>query len=184
MPAPTFLLILPHRIKLTDMKTLYLLRHGKSSWEEAGKDDHDRSLLDKGVQKTALIADYLSGKSEIPQLVICSTAKRARQTLKVLSEKLGIRKKAIIYDKALYEKEADDFFELLCQADDATESVMLVGHNPSISEFAAKLCRCIPEEMPTSSVFALELHCDHWQDAISCRASKKFLNTPKMLGKE
>jgi phosphohistidine phosphatase len=163
------------------MKTLYLMRHAKSSLDMAGISDHDRPIIEKGKRRTELIAQHLKQNEEVPQLILCSTAKRARETAKIIASSFELKKKQVVYQKEIYELDTNGLFDLLFSLPDDVERVLMIGHNPVISELATLLSRCPYEDMPTSAVHAVELHCEKWVDAASCRCNKKFYISPKML---
>jgi phosphohistidine phosphatase len=119
------------------MKALYLLRHAKSSWDDPARPDHERPLAGRGRKAGTAIGRYLADNGIAPQLVLCSTAKRARQTL----ERLGaaIAGADIHYEDALYDASATQLLERLRAVEHGVESVLLVGHNPAIQALVLKL---------------------------------------------
>jgi phosphohistidine phosphatase len=112
---------------MDDRKQLYVLRHAKSSWDEPGIDDHDRPLAPRGRHAAEAMAAHVRAHGIGPELVICSSARRARETLDAV-DPTGQR----LIEPAVYSASATDLLQRLRQVPDATESVMVVGHNPTL----------------------------------------------------
>src|SRR5437773_2595123 len=108
-------------------KTLYLLRHAKSSWEDPRLADHDRPLAPRGRRASKAIGEYLRRQSRTPRLVLCSSSERTRETLKRISAGLGGGPEVLIEER-LYTASAGALLERLHELDARLESVMLIGH--------------------------------------------------------
>jgi phosphohistidine phosphatase len=119
------------------VKTIYLLRHAKSSWDDPSALDHDRPLAPRGRKALPVIAGYIVRAGVRPQLVLCSSAMRAQQTYAGIASALGHPE--VLVDDGLYEASSDDLLDRLRHLPDDVESVMLVGHNPAIWQLAAGL---------------------------------------------
>ncbi len=142
-------------------KRIYLLRHAKSGWAEPGGRDFDRSLSDAGFAEAELLAETAADKNYRPDLVVCSTAKRCRQTAdaigRVFSGLVEFR-----YVDALYNAPADTYLEI-ANSTRGVDALMLVGHNPAIEEVFASLCgndvmaRTVPEGYPTSGLAVIDV---------------------------
>jgi phosphohistidine phosphatase len=119
-------------------KTLYLLRHAKSSWDDPSLPDHERPLAPRGRRACEVIAAHLDREHIRPQLVLCSSATRARETLELVG--LGSHIEAeILTEDGLYEATAADLLARLHLVDDEVASVLLVGHHPAIQDLAVCL---------------------------------------------
>ncbi len=116
------------------VRSLYLLRHAKSSWDDGGLDDHARPLSARGEAAARDMATYLRREAVEPALVLCSTAVRARQTLASLPITAEI-----CYEDGLYGASATSLLDRLHGVADVVGSVMVVGHNPGLHELAV-LC--------------------------------------------
>jgi phosphohistidine phosphatase len=120
------------------MRTLYLLRHAKSSWDESGLPDHDRPLASRGRRATRLLAEHLRREGISPQLVLCSFARRARETLDGIAPALG-EEAEVQVEADLYGATAGDLIERLHTIPDEVQSAMLIGHNPTMQSVALSL---------------------------------------------
>jgi len=165
------------------MKRIYLVRHGKSAWDTATLHDHDRPILPKGEWKTRMIAEYLIKQQLIPACIISSTAARAAATARILTQILGIDPSMLFFDKRLYDCAATTCYDVLIELADQIPSVMLVGHNPGISEFASLLAKSPVTVFPTSAVMGIDADLETWTDVPLCAAQKLFFVTPSMLKK-
>ncbi|MGH2945214.1 MAG: phosphohistidine phosphatase SixA [Solirubrobacteraceae bacterium] len=150
------------------MKRLYLLRHAKSSWKEPGLSDHDRPLAGRGRRAANAIARHLREQGIEPQLVLCSPARRARETLEPIEPALGRR--AVRVEPELYGASVGALLEQLRAVRDDLESVMLVGHNPGLQQLALALARPAPEldeleaKYPTAALVTLAFPGPSWRD--------------------
>jgi phosphohistidine phosphatase len=140
------------------MKTLHLLRHAKSDWSEPAVADHDRPLNRRGKQARTIVATHVAGWHV--DLVVCSTARRARQTAKPVVAALGCR---VQYEEALYAAVPSRLVEIVRTLSDRNVSVMLVGHNPSLEELTAWLCGQSPD-YPTAALGTIDLSLDRWDE--------------------
>ncbi len=157
------------------MKTLHLLRHAKSDWGDRALPDHDRPLNARGKRARRRVAEHVTGWKV--DLVVCSTARRARDTAKPVVEALGCR---VRYDDALYATDADGLLTVVHALDDKDSSAMLVGHNPSMEELTELLCGDTPA-YPTAALATVELAVDRWTDASpGCGTLAAFV-TPAQL---
>jgi phosphohistidine phosphatase len=119
------------------MKTLHLLRHAKSSWKHADLDDHERPLSKRGRQTAKSIAADLRRAKIAPDLVICSTAVRARQTLDPIGKALKPAK--VVLERGLYEVAQQKIWKHLWKLPESADCVLLIGHNPGLHDLALEL---------------------------------------------
>jgi phosphohistidine phosphatase len=150
------------------MKRLYLLRHAKSSWKDTSLPDHDRPLAGRGRRAAKAIARHLREQDLEPQLVLCSTARRARETLDRIQPALGGPTAELEHD--LYAASADALLERLRRVPDTVASVMLIGHNPGLQELALDLAGSphtvseLATKFPTAALATLEIPASSWQE--------------------
>ncbi len=113
-------------------RELIVLRHCKSDWDNAIRQDEQRPLSQRGVNNATTLGLWMSNQSLSADLVLCSTAVRARQTLELVNEGLEISAKNIQFDKALYLASLPTLLQCLSEVDQSFHSVMVVGHNPGL----------------------------------------------------
>jgi phosphohistidine phosphatase len=143
------------------VKTLHLLRHAKSDWGDASLADHDRPLNKRGKRARVTVAEHAAGMPV--DLVVCSTARRARATAKPVVAALGC---PVEYDPAVYGADADGLLDVVHALDDGLDAVMLVGHNPSMEELTETLCGSSPA-YPTAALGSVQLAVDRWVEVVA-----------------
>jgi phosphohistidine phosphatase len=149
-------------------RTIYLLRHAKSSWK-TGLPDHERPLAPRGRRAAKAIRRHLQDQGIQPELVLCSTASRARETLERIEPALGGAADVRI-EPELYGAGADALLDRLRSVPDAAGSVMLIGHNPGLQLLALDLARPGPElreleeKYPTAALATLAFRGASWRD--------------------
>ena len=153
------------------MKTLLIMRHAKSSWEEEGQSDHERPLNDRGLRDAPRMGEFLVKKGFTADAILTSSAKRARRTAEAVAQAMN-RVEHVEAIDALYLADPLVYLASLRHLPEEARVVLIVGHNPGISEWASKLTRRMVE-MPTAAVACVTLPIDDW-DAIN-------LGTPGML---
>jgi phosphohistidine phosphatase len=126
---------------------LLLLRHAKSSWDDAGLDDHDRPLASRGRRGAKLVAGHMHEAGIAPDLVLCSSARRTRETLELITPALA-EETEVLVEGELYAASEDELLERLRDVPESAGSAMLIGHNPGIEQLALWLARS-GEERPT-----------------------------------
>jgi phosphohistidine phosphatase len=120
------------------MLTLSLLRHAKSSWKNPTLPDRERPLATRGVTDAPLMGKAMAERGIDPELVLCSSARRTRDTLALVLPELKVEPK-VVYDDALYHASPQAMLEMLRGVQPGANRVMLVGHNPEIQSFALDL---------------------------------------------
>jgi phosphohistidine phosphatase len=147
-------------------RRLYLLRHAKSSWKEPGLADHDRPLAGRGRRAAKAIRRHLQDQGIEPELVLCSTARRARQTLEGIEPALG--RGGIRVEAELYGAGPADLLARLQEVAAAVGSVMVIGHNPGLEELAVlvardgSLVRELEAKFPTGALATLAFRGADW----------------------
>lgn len=150
------------------MKRLYLLRHAKSSWKDTSLPDHDRPLAGRGRRAAKAIARHMREHGVEPELVLCSTARRARETLDRIASALG--SPTVRVESELYAASAPALLERLRGIPDTVESVMVIGHNPGLQELALELARPasaaseLAAKYPTGALATLAFDASSWQE--------------------
>ena len=145
-------------------RTLYLLRHAKSSWDDPTIPDRDRPLAPRGCRDCELVAEHLRRHEITPWLVLCSSSTRTRQTLEGVSAGFSYPVEALI-EHGLYGATAAELLDRLRLVGGSVGSVMLIGHQPAIQELALSLVRteqdrdALSDKFPTGGLATLELAC-------------------------
>jgi len=165
------------------MKTLYIVRHAKSSWDSPELADHDRPLNRTGIKKTKLVIDYLQNKKVMPDLMISSSALRAKDTAIQIALGLGYPPDKIIIDKNMYHASSDTIFNEIYALSDTIKSVMFFGHNPTLTYFVNQFLEPPIVNLPTTGIVAVEFATDKWTEIGSAKYRNRFTIFPKMLKK-
>ncbi|MFO1043353.1 MAG: histidine phosphatase family protein [Planctomycetaceae bacterium] len=152
------------------MKTLLLLRHAKSSWKDSELPDHDRPLKPRGIKAARRIGRLLREQNLIPERILCSTATRARETLRLAEEEFP-QKSATEFIAALYHCAPREFVTALHNVEDNVHSVMIVGHNPGMEEWLQSLIGQ-PGVMPTGCLVQMALPVDNWSQVTESTRSE------------
>ena len=160
------------------MKTLYLLRHAKSSWDDASLKDFDRPLNQRGLKAAPRIGVYLRQHKVRPDVVISSPAVRAKQTTKIVAEAAGLTN--VTFNEAIYEAGAQKLFHIVESFEDRVESALMVGHNPGFEELLAALTG-ENQRMPTAALACIELDVEKWSDLTAGAGKLKWLVRAKDL---
>lgn len=164
------------------MKKLYLVRHAKSSWKLEGIQDMDRPLKGRGVTDAYSTSEWLRQQGEIPDYIISSPATRALHTGLIFAKNLDYPLSEIEIDKKIYHASTRDLLEVVYNFDDAYESVMLFGHNPTITDFVNKCIDHRIDNVPTTGVACLKFAQDSWKE-IDKKAELVFFDYPKRRNK-
>jgi phosphohistidine phosphatase len=157
------------RVMLSLVRTLYLLRHAKSSWDDAALADENRPLAPRGRKAARKVAAYMDANGIRPDLVLCSPALRTRQTLELVRGALGTHSD-VRHEPALYGADEQELLEVVRGLPDAARSALVIGHNPGLQRFALELARSgdglerLREKMPTAALAALDLDAERWVD--------------------
>lgn len=145
------------------MKTLLLMRHGKSSWKDESLEDFDRPLKKRGRHDVPRMAEMMREECLIPDYVLASPAVRCRETVELLAENLDLDDDMIEYVEEFYQAEMDDYLDTLIDVVDSFMKVMIVGHNPTLEALLQTLTGEI-EPLPTSAVACVKLGISSWEE--------------------
>jgi len=168
-------------------KRLYVLRHAKSSWEGLGLDDHERPLAPRGRRALKVLSSYMRSQAIEPSLVLCSTARRTRETLEGV-EPGGQH----VIEPELYAVSPGALLERLREIPEGTASVMLIGHNPAVQVLVLRLAAAddsspvagelgeVQRKFPTGALATLEFDCP-WDKLGPGKARLTGFVRPKQL---
>ena len=160
------------------MKTLYLLRHAKSSWSSPSLDDFDRPLNKRGIRSAPFMGEILLKKNISPELIISSPALRAITTAKIIAEKLKYSFSNIRKDKKIYQASTLDLLNVIKQTNNKLKFLMLVGHNPGMTDIINLISDKRLDNLPTAGIVCLKKEADSWEE-IDDKWSFEFIEYPK-----
>ncbi len=172
------------------MKRLCLMRHAKSDWNQPEKEDSERTLNKRGVKSAAFLAGFIVDQGWTPDHALCSTAVRARSTIKPLAEKLE-GSCAVDYRDDLYMAMPKTLLNAVQQLDDNDETVLIVAHNPGLEMLAVALADAASNDMsalmadhfPTGALAVFEFDVDTWRDIKEGAGRACFYGKPRELMK-
>ena len=142
------------------MKTLFLLRHAKSSWDYPELRDVERPLNGRGKRDAPVMGQWISEHFPPPQLIISSHSVRTLATISKVAHSMGIKGKEIQTDENLFHASAARLKKVMQALPEKVESLMLVAHNPGITDFANSLCpNHAIENIPTCGLYVIRFHC-------------------------
>jgi phosphohistidine phosphatase len=161
------------------MKTLYLLRHAKSSWADVSLADFDRPLNDRGLDAAPFMGRFIAENNFIPDAILTSPARRAEQTARLVKEAAAIPH-SIKFDERIYEASPQMLSQVVSELDDGLTSAMLIGHNPGIEGFIRFLTGTL-EPMPTAALAVIDLSIQKWDEISANKGAVEHIARPKEL---
>ncbi|HEX5670827.1 MAG TPA: histidine phosphatase family protein [Sulfuricurvum sp.] len=144
------------------MKTLYLIRHAKSEWDNPLLKDFDRPLNKRGKKNAPFMGNVLAKAHIHPDLILSSPAVRAKMTAIEIAKKIGYDSDSIFYNKSLYAASCDEIQRVLKSIPSNHKTVFLIGHNPGLTEFAEYVSGHSIENIPTCGIVCVKLKEDDW----------------------
>jgi phosphohistidine phosphatase len=159
------------------MKTLYILRHAKSSWPDTSLADFDRPLNERGLSAAPFIGEMMARQGIQPEVIISSPAKRAIHTAELVKEASGSNT-PVRYEERIYEASPQALKLVVAQIGEEFDSAMIVGHNPGI-EGLIKYLTDRSERMPTASLAAISLDVGGWNEITAGSGELLFLIRPR-----
>jgi phosphohistidine phosphatase len=161
------------------MKVLYVTRHAKSDWSNLDLDDFDRTLNERGKTDAPLMAAKIKGQGIAVDCILSSPAERAFTTSKKMAAVLGYPEHKINTDLRLYHANKDTLLEVSRALENHYRSVMLVGHNPGLTEFVNRLVNQPMDNIPTCGIVAVSLSIASWQSLNWGDGKRLFFYFPK-----
>ena len=162
-------------------RSLVLIRHTKSSWGDFSLPDFDRPIKKDRIDDAKNMASHLKTLGIEPDLIICSPAKRTRQTAEYFYDKLKYNANKVDFDKRIYESTVEEVLQVVREVEAEVKTLVIIGHNPSLTHFANMFAENTIDEVPTTGVVWLEFTVKDWEiyKLTPCRL-KAFL-TPKTI---
>ncbi len=164
-----------------NMKKLFIARHAKSSWDDFSISDFDRPILNQGKKKTLKVAEALKKDNILPDLIMSSTARRAKETTLLLAQGLGYPVDKIDFKESFYHAYDDEILAELYGLDDSINSVMVVGHNPTLTDLVNQFAAKYIDNLSTSAVACITFKTDDWSKLMTCRHNLDFMLRPGEL---
>ena len=162
------------------MKTVLILRHGKSDWDADFNHDHERPLAKRGRRAAKRMGRFLSQAGPLPDYVLCSSAVRTRRTLE-RARKAGEWDAPVHVTDALYLADTEDVVDVLRTAPEEAETVLIVGHEPTCSETISALIGGGDVRFPTAAMARIDLDVDAWEDIDFDTGVLQWLVIPKAI---
>lgn len=158
-------------VRMMEMRRLYLLRHAKSSWDDPALDDFERCLNARGREAARAMGRHMVAAAIRPDMVLCSSAKRTRETWAIVSK--GLAGVPVSFEGGLYAAAKGDLLKRLRLLDDHLRSALVIGHNPGLERLAAALSAGhgdsaaiarMEVKFPTCTLAVLECEIGHWAE--------------------
>jgi len=144
------------------MKTLIMMRHAKSSWKDPNLTDHQRPLNKRGKKDAPRMGELLRKQALLPELILCSTAERARMTAKLFIKSSGFNGE-IRFLNDLYSADTKSYLKILSTLEDDFNRIMVIGHNPELEDLQEMITGKW-HRLTTAAIAVLELPIERWED--------------------
>lgn len=161
------------------MKSLILIRHAKSSWENFSVRDFDRPLNDRGKRDAPKMAERMVNRNVVPDMILVSTAKRARKTAEHFIDAWKLKEDSVRFMEELYLASSPMFIRILSQLPPEVNSVAIVSHNNGLTDFANELTNTRIDNIPTCGIFAVKVNIEDWKQFVEAEKEFWFFDSPK-----
>lgn len=161
------------------MKTLMLLRHAKSDWEDVSLPDFDRPLAARGRRDAPRVGKALRKRGSLPELIISSPAARAKATIDAVIKTAKLEGE-LRFDEAIYGASSAELMKVIRRLRDNIACSLLVGHNPGLEDLVERLTGS-RDRMPTAALACIEFQIDRWEDVEDGKGRLAWLVTPKQV---
>jgi len=146
------------------MKTLYLIRHAKSSWGDLSLSDFDRPLNERGKRNAPFMGKIIRSKGIKPDLIVSSPAKRAYSTAKKIAKEIGYKTENIKTESSIYEADVRTLLKVVNELSANAKTVMLFGHNPGFTDFTNYLSGANISNIPTCGMVCIRFSTSKWEE--------------------
>ena len=163
------------------MKSVFIIRHAKSSWDEPDLPDVVRPLSNRGKKASKIIGQYLAKLHEKPDLMISSPASRAYHTATNVAQILGYRLKSIAVQPEIYFEGEQGVLNVLRNLEDKYENIFIFGHEPTCSDITETLCGQVISKFATASIAKIDLNIDKWKDIYQSKGKLNFFISPRQI---
>ncbi len=169
--------------KYKQMKTLFIVRHGKSSWDFPDLPDKKRPLLNKGINRTRKIGKHLADNNIKVDLIISSPAVRAFETARIIANEIHYPIEKIEIIDSIYGSDEENILEIIENLSNEINSVMIFGHNPTFTYFSNYFLEDKLDWLPTSGTVSVSFQTDDWSKIESVKRKINFVLTKKSINK-
>ena len=145
-------------------KTLFIVRHGKSTWDYHGIEDIDRPLKERGIQNAYDTAGFLKDQDQLPEMIYTSPATRAFHTAIIFARVLNFSEDKLFVKNDLYMANVDDILQVIAETSSRVNSLMIFGHNPGFTDITNYLSELSLSNLPTSGLVMLTFASEEWKD--------------------
>lgn len=160
-------------------KTLFILRHAKSSWDDFSMSDFDRPLTKRGISDANLLASCLKDELSCIELVVSSSAARAAHTANIFCDTVRIPHDKLVLKKNIYESSVGELMRVVAALPPELHCVMLVGHNPTFTSFVNEFLSQGIANLPTAGLVRLDFDVDSWSNISKKRLRASWFDFPK-----
>jgi phosphohistidine phosphatase len=161
------------------MKTLYLIRHAKSSWDYPDLEDFERPLSKRGRKSALLMGTILKKLNAAPDLVLSSPANRAAMTARMIADAIHYPLDRIQYTETIYLSDETVLIQVIQNMNDSVKRAMLIGHNPGLTGLANTIADEPINDIPTGGVCCMDLDIASWEEIREHGGKLRFFEFPK-----
>jgi len=161
------------------MKNIIFVRHAKSSWESFSIPDHDRPLNARGKRDATNMGKKLKELGIIPEIILSSSAKRAKKTAKKIASELNIEN--ILIEEELYHAPPIIFMQIISKITEQYKNVMIVAHNPAMTDIINNFTNDSIFNVPTTGIFSVKFNVNNWQEVSFENGKLQDFIYPKMF---
>lgn len=163
-------------------RRLTLIRHAKSSWKDQSLDDRDRPLNKRGENDAPMMGKRLLARGARPSLIMTSPARRARRTARLIAKEIGYPREFIQREDELYLGSPEQILATVARQDNAFHDIVVVGHNPGLTELATRLSGLAIDNVPTCGLVALRVEGDDWLSLEPGNCRLEYFDYPRKRG--
>ena len=163
------------------MKQLWIIRHAKSSWSDITLADHNRPLNQRGQRDAPRMAQIIKKDYVVPEVMVTSSAKRARRTCKLMRKAWSMNKSHVIRDPMLYHASLSACMQVIHRIDEEYQIAAIFGHNPTFTYLIHELTGEGPDNLPTAGCALIESTAEFWSTFESDNCQLKHFIYPKMF---
>jgi phosphohistidine phosphatase len=161
------------------MKTLYIMRHAKSSWDFIDLSDHDRPLNNRGRKDAPAMGRELVAREESVDLIVSSSAVRALSTATLVAKELEYDVDKIAIEEDIYKADKREMLVVIKNIPNQFDKVLILGHNPTLTDLVNMLSPELIPDIPTAGIVALRFACTTWREISKDNAALHFFDFPK-----